>query len=93
MCAALPGGDPNLVTDDFAAHLTLEHRNPRDLISFQTANDYYYCQKSSHLVLSLTVFTMSHPVPGMLGGYHTQVGEWEQRVPDELTCTLVPRVG
>ena len=35
MCAALPGGDPNHVTDDFAAHLTLEHRAPRDFISFQ----------------------------------------------------------
>lgn len=30
MCAALPGGDPNHVTDDFTAHLTLEHRAPRD---------------------------------------------------------------
>lgn len=28
VCAALPGGDPNHVTDDFAAHLTLEHRAP-----------------------------------------------------------------
>uniref|UniRef100_A0A8C5G8H8 E3 ubiquitin-protein ligase KCMF1 n=1 Tax=Gouania willdenowi TaxID=441366 RepID=A0A8C5G8H8_GOUWI len=26
ICAALPGGDPNHVTDDFTAHLTLEHR-------------------------------------------------------------------
>lgn len=35
VCAALPGGDPNLVTDDFAGHLTVEHRtNTRDLISF-----------------------------------------------------------
>lgn len=35
VCAALPGGEPNLVTEDFASHLTLEHRNsPRDLISF-----------------------------------------------------------
>ena len=35
ICASLPGGDPNHVTDDFAAHLTLEHRTgPRDLISF-----------------------------------------------------------
>ncbi|XP_031626883.1 E3 ubiquitin-protein ligase KCMF1 isoform X2 [Contarinia nasturtii] len=35
VCAALPGGDPNLVTDDFSGHLTLEHRTgPRDLISF-----------------------------------------------------------
>lgn len=31
----MPGGDPNLMTDDFAGHLTLEHRSgPRDLISF-----------------------------------------------------------
>lgn len=35
VCAAMPGGDPNLMTDDFAAHLTLEHRTGlRDLISF-----------------------------------------------------------
>ncbi|XP_055375065.1 E3 ubiquitin-protein ligase Kcmf1 isoform X2 [Condylostylus longicornis] len=35
VCAGLPGGEPNLVTDDFAGHLTLEHRTgPRDLISF-----------------------------------------------------------
>ncbi|GAB1290941.1 E3 ubiquitin-protein ligase KCMF1 [Apodemus speciosus] len=38
ICAALPGGDPNHVTDDFAAHLTLEHRAPRDLISFQESS-------------------------------------------------------
>uniref|UniRef100_A0A8C4ZKR8 E3 ubiquitin-protein ligase KCMF1 n=1 Tax=Gadus morhua TaxID=8049 RepID=A0A8C4ZKR8_GADMO len=31
ICAALPGGDPNHVTDDFTAHLTLEHRAPRDV--------------------------------------------------------------
>nr|XP_006210336.1 E3 ubiquitin-protein ligase KCMF1-like [Vicugna pacos] len=31
ICAALPGSDPKHVTDDFAAHLTLEHRAPRDL--------------------------------------------------------------
>lgn len=31
ICAALPGGEPNHVTDDFASHLTLEHRSPRDL--------------------------------------------------------------
>ncbi|XP_045482032.1 E3 ubiquitin-protein ligase KCMF1-like isoform X2 [Harmonia axyridis] len=35
LCAAIPGGEPNLMTDDFAGHLTLEHRTgPRDLISF-----------------------------------------------------------
>lgn len=31
ICAALPGGDPNHVTDDLAAHLTLEHRAPREI--------------------------------------------------------------
>ncbi|CAL1544013.1 unnamed protein product [Lymnaea stagnalis] len=30
ICASLPGGDPNHVTDDFASHLTVEHRTPRD---------------------------------------------------------------
>ncbi|KAL3863517.1 hypothetical protein ACJMK2_005271 [Sinanodonta woodiana] len=30
ICAALPGGDPNHVTEDFSAHLTLEHRAPRE---------------------------------------------------------------
>ncbi|KAJ8683028.1 hypothetical protein QAD02_018820 [Eretmocerus hayati] len=35
VCAYLPGGEPNLVTDDIAGHLTLEHRSgPRDLITF-----------------------------------------------------------
>ncbi|XP_049886165.1 E3 ubiquitin-protein ligase Kcmf1 isoform X2 [Pectinophora gossypiella] len=35
VCASIPGGEPNFVTDDFAGHLTLEHRTgPRDLISF-----------------------------------------------------------
>ncbi|XP_061589262.1 E3 ubiquitin-protein ligase KCMF1 [Cololabis saira] len=31
ICAALPGGEPNHVTDDFTAHLALEHRPQRDL--------------------------------------------------------------
>ncbi|KAL3183173.1 hypothetical protein MRX96_006940 [Rhipicephalus microplus] len=31
VCAALPGGEPNHVTEDFAAHLSLEHRSNRDL--------------------------------------------------------------
>lgn len=26
ICASLPGGEPNQVTEDFAAHLTMEHR-------------------------------------------------------------------
>ncbi|KAI0209712.1 E3 ubiquitin-protein ligase KCMF1 [Lamellibrachia satsuma] len=30
ICAALPSGDPNHMTDDFAAHLTLEHRTPHE---------------------------------------------------------------
>ena len=32
ICASQPGGEPNHVTDDFAAHLALEHR--RVFISF-----------------------------------------------------------
>lgn len=47
ICAALPGGDPNHVTDDFTAHLTLEHRAPRDLISFL----------GPHQIISSFVFT------------------------------------
>uniref|UniRef100_A0A8C4QPC4 E3 ubiquitin-protein ligase KCMF1 n=1 Tax=Eptatretus burgeri TaxID=7764 RepID=A0A8C4QPC4_EPTBU len=31
VCAALPGGDPNHVTDDLTSHLTVEHRTPRDM--------------------------------------------------------------
>ncbi|XP_050546904.1 E3 ubiquitin-protein ligase KCMF1-like isoform X2 [Daktulosphaira vitifoliae] len=38
VCAAHPGGDPNLLTDDFSVHLQMQHRAspnvPRDLISF-----------------------------------------------------------
>lgn len=35
VCAAMQGGEPNFVTDDFAGHLSLEHRTgQRDLISF-----------------------------------------------------------
>ncbi|XP_034945223.1 E3 ubiquitin-protein ligase KCMF1-like isoform X2 [Chelonus insularis] len=35
VCAFVPGGDPNHLTDDFANHLSTEHRSgPRDLISF-----------------------------------------------------------
>uniref|UniRef100_H2YK01 RING-type E3 ubiquitin transferase n=1 Tax=Ciona savignyi TaxID=51511 RepID=H2YK01_CIOSA len=30
ICAAIPSGEPNLVTDDLASHLTMEHRTPRD---------------------------------------------------------------
>lgn len=45
VCASLPGGDPNHVTDDFAAHLTLEHRSgPRDLISFLISFSYLLIQ-------------------------------------------------
>jgi len=35
VCAAYPGGEPNHVIDDLAAHLMLEHRTSNnDLISF-----------------------------------------------------------
>jgi len=30
MCASIPGGDPNRVTDDLGAHLNMEHRNTRE---------------------------------------------------------------
>lgn len=43
ICAALPGGDPNHMTDDFAAHLTLEHRAPKEFISFQSTFN-FHCQ-------------------------------------------------
>uniref|UniRef100_A0A1A9VDC2 RING-type E3 ubiquitin transferase n=1 Tax=Glossina austeni TaxID=7395 RepID=A0A1A9VDC2_GLOAU len=35
VCAGLPGGEPNLVPDEFAGHLSLVHRTgPRELILF-----------------------------------------------------------
>ncbi|XP_076308134.1 E3 ubiquitin-protein ligase KCMF1-like isoform X2 [Tachypleus tridentatus] len=37
ICAASPSGEPNHVTNDFAAHLTLEHRSPRDLDEVTTS--------------------------------------------------------
>lgn len=30
VCASLPGGDPNRVTDDLGGHLNMEHRNVRE---------------------------------------------------------------
>lgn len=33
ICASQTGGEPNNVTDDFATHLALEHRSPRELDS------------------------------------------------------------
>ncbi|XP_065071908.1 E3 ubiquitin-protein ligase KCMF1-like [Rhopilema esculentum] len=30
VCAAVPGGDPNRVTDDLGGHLNMEHRNSRE---------------------------------------------------------------
>ncbi|XP_063434718.1 E3 ubiquitin-protein ligase KCMF1-like isoform X3 [Mytilus trossulus] len=30
ICASLPGGEPNYVTDDFSEHLSLQHRTPRE---------------------------------------------------------------
>lgn len=40
MCAAYPGGEPNHVIDDLAAHLMLEHRTSNnDLISFSFVLD------------------------------------------------------
>lgn len=33
ICASIPAGEPNNVTDDFATHLQVEHRPARELIS------------------------------------------------------------
>ncbi|KAK7934397.1 hypothetical protein WMY93_005293 [Mugilogobius chulae] len=63
ICAALPGGDPNHVTDDFAAHLTLEHRAPRDLISFHSWLVHFHDESSG----VRHVRRMFHPGRG-LGG-------------------------
>uniref|UniRef100_A0A8C5LVQ7 E3 ubiquitin-protein ligase KCMF1 n=1 Tax=Leptobrachium leishanense TaxID=445787 RepID=A0A8C5LVQ7_9ANUR len=50
ICAALPGGDPNHVTDDFAAHLTLEHRHFR----FQI-NCHSFCSSPPFFFFPLTI--------------------------------------
>ncbi|KAG0718017.1 E3 ubiquitin-protein ligase KCMF1 [Chionoecetes opilio] len=44
ICASVPGGDPNHVTDDFAAHLTLDHRSgaPRTSYPFMPRSHYYH---------------------------------------------------
>jgi len=42
VCAAYPGGEPNHVIDDLAAHLMLEHRSStNELISFKTTFNNY----------------------------------------------------
>ena len=38
ICAAAPGGDPNHVTDNFMAHMMLEHRTEQTIISFVDIN-------------------------------------------------------
>ncbi|XP_068978799.1 E3 ubiquitin-protein ligase KCMF1-like isoform X1 [Bombus flavifrons] len=51
VCASVPGGDPNNVTDDFGGHLSLEHRSgPRDLISFldEPASSRYTGRRITH---------------------------------------------
>ncbi|XP_017889888.1 E3 ubiquitin-protein ligase KCMF1-like isoform X2 [Ceratina calcarata] len=52
LCASVPGGDANNVTDDFAGHLSLEHRSgPRDLISFldePTSSRYNSSRRITH---------------------------------------------
>ncbi|ESP00440.1 hypothetical protein LOTGIDRAFT_140766, partial [Lottia gigantea] len=61
ICASHPGGDPNHMTDDFASHLTIEHRAPRDIISFFILIFFSFhftnmLFKLSILILSLTLF-------------------------------------
>jgi len=56
VCAAHPGGDPNLLTDDFSVHLQMQHRAspivPRDLISFLISFLYY----NFYIILNYIIF-------------------------------------
>ncbi|CAG5117635.1 unnamed protein product [Candidula unifasciata] len=76
ICASLPGGDPNHVTDDFAAHLTVEHRTPRDFISFPHVVFFWYkfsdlnCTYDEHPGLR-HVRRIPHPARGV-GGTRTR---------------------
>jgi len=75
VCAAYPGGEPNHVIDDLAAHLMLEHRTSNnDLISFlftlHLAENCFYisatvrqCQR--HCILMSSVHSSMRPF-GML---------------------------
>lgn len=53
ICACLPGGDPNYMTDDFGSHLILEHRtDTHDLISFMDITS-----RNVHLMRRFPQFT------------------------------------
>lgn len=103
ICAALPGGDPNHVTDDFTAHLTLEHRAPRDLISFLCLSAGVHisfeswrkktdllCVTWLHFVfLNWLLFTMSPAVFDTYVGCSTLGEDWVDPEHDAQICTLL----
>lgn len=62
LCAGLPGGEPNLVTDDFAGHLTLEHRTgPRELISFLISfSNKYFIFLFHHIFCTNNLIFLNH---------------------------------
>ena len=60
ICASVPGGDPNHVTDDFNAHITFDHRGggaaaqpPRELISFTATRAQQACGEGGGVMLTL----------------------------------------
>lgn len=66
LCAGHPGGEPNLVTDDFAGHLSIEHRTgPRELISFliSFSNTHTHTQHTFCLSVCLLVSFASKSPP------------------------------
>uniref|UniRef100_A0A182NR88 RING-type E3 ubiquitin transferase n=1 Tax=Anopheles dirus TaxID=7168 RepID=A0A182NR88_9DIPT len=67
VCAALPGGEPNFVTDDFARHLSLEHRSgSRDLISFLISFSKTIFQLLALVNASLTKDSFLHDEPSAI---------------------------
>lgn len=102
ICAALPGGDPNHVTDDFTAHLTLEHRAPRDLISFLLCRTPLRVCVCLCGVRSLCRFhlnglriTTSRAAFDMYAGCSTRAEDWAAPERGGPICTLLaaPRGG
>lgn len=87
ICASVPGGDPNHVTDDFAAHLALDHRSgaPRDLISFYAAyNTRFYLvfmYNCMIMLLSLDIQQCDYVKQFLLGWlYNTLLIWWLWRI-------------
>lgn len=68
ICASHPGGDPNCVTDDFAEHLSIQHRTPREFISFlslhlkhlKTIVNLYITSKNWYLVFIFKLIKLTN---------------------------------